>query len=665
MRRFLSSLLSVLRSRKPVARPGPEGARPRVEGLEDRTLLAVAAPPVLTLPQAPTVGTFQVRLNTDDLQTVQVSTDGGASFTNLPPLPPPDGTPQSSLVLTGSGSGSDPVALVFVADFNHDGLPDLAVNFGNTLEVLLGQVDGSYQLALSLPQTAGAGPMAVSAGDFNGDGETDLLVIQNQANGNQRVTLFASNGDGTFLTQQETTTPPTVPFSAAEVTALQGNAAPNLPTPAGPSPSPALHNPAAVPTTPSGNGSRTLPLANDDLTARPLAAASTVTAASPSTPPAADPFSRSTAALATQPPFVLATHALDTLEGENGASAGTAFAPRHLSATAGEPLASPGSSAAQVLVAETGHEGEEAPAVTEAPAKEPAPSLVLRAAPNGPAHEVASLLLLSPAPLLLDRGRQASAGDLVGAVLLEPGPRGSLFHDELEPPPARRGRPPSRLSVSVAGEGRIGLSEVGQLVAQAVFLGSLKRLESAATAAAPTVLQTPADSQLLVADLIQRSTEAFGKLVKGFFEMFLGRAPGEGEESGWVGMFLAGQTEEQVLSAFLGTTAFYERTGKLVAAGTPDERFIEGLYTLLLGRSATEAELSGWSAALPGLGRSGVAAFLLASTEYRSQQIATYFEEQLQRAGTPAEIAGWAAAPFDLLNIRMLFETNPERFGGR
>jgi hypothetical protein len=220
------------------------------------------------------------------------------------------------------------------------------------------------------------------------------------------------------------------------------------------------------------------------------------------------------------------------------------------------------------------------------------------------------------------------------------------------------------LTVSAASDGRIGLADIGQLVAQAVFLGSLKRLDSGGTAA-PTVVQTPGESQLLLADLIQRSTEAFGKLVKGFFEMFLGRAAEEGEEAGWVGMFLAGQTEEQVLSAFLGTTAFYDRTAALVPAGTPDERFVEGLYTLLLGRSATEAELSGWCAALPGLGRSGVASFLLTSTEYRSRQIAAYFEEQLQRPADPAELAGWAASPFDLLNIRMLFETAPERIGGR
>src|SRR5262249_13381791 len=165
-------------------------------------------------------------------------------------------------------------------------------------------------------------------------------------------------------------------------------------------------------------------------------------------------------------------------------------------------------------------------------ANEPAPTIAVRAAPTAPSRE--ALLLLNPAPLLLDRGRVAAAVDLPGAALLEPGPRGSLLHDDQEPPPARRGRPRARLSVSAAGDGRIGVSEIGQLVAQAVFLGSLRRLDAAATATAPTALQTPADSQLVVADLIQRSTEAFGKLVKGFFELFLGRAAAEGEEAGWV-----------------------------------------------------------------------------------------------------------------------------------
>jgi hypothetical protein len=655
MRRFLGSLLSALHRRKPAVRPAPAPARPRLESLEDRTLLAVAAPLVLRLPQAPTPTTLQVQLDADDLQTVQVSTDG-ASFTNLPVIPAPDGTPQGSLVLAGPGSGSDPVAVVFVNDFNHDGLPDLTVNFGNTLKILLGQVDGSYQLALSLRPSGGIGTMAVAAGDFNGDGETDLQAFQNQANGTAQITLLASNGDGTFALEKKTTTPPALQVSAADVMALQSNASPNLPTPPEPVSSPASSN--------KGTDPSALPLANKDVPPRPRAAGDAVTAPSPSTPSSAGTSSQVTTALA-NPLVLVPIRALETAEGENSASSGSIVALRHVDISPNEAPAFPTANAAPLLGTDPDHKGEAVSRGAAAAVKEAAPSVAVREVPNAPTREVAALLLLHPAPLLLDRGRDAAAGDLASAALLEPGSRGSLFHDELEPPPARRGRPRSRLSVSAAGDGRIGLSEVGQLLAQAVFLGSLRRLDAAATVTAPTALQTPADSQLLIADLIQRSTEAFSKLVKGFFEMFLGRAAGDGEEAGWVGMFLAGQTEEQVLSAFLGTAAFYERTGQLITSGTPDERFIDGLYTLLLGRSATETELSGWCAALGGLGRSGVASFLLTSTEYRSRHIATYFEEQLQRAGTPAEIASWAAAPFDLLNIRMLFETCPERFGGR
>src|SRR4051794_14047546 len=100
MRRFLGSLLSALHRRKPAVRPAPEPARLLLESLEDPTLLAVAGPLVLRLPQAPTPATLRVQLDTDDLQTVQVSSDG-ASFTNLPVLPAADGTPQGSLALAG------------------------------------------------------------------------------------------------------------------------------------------------------------------------------------------------------------------------------------------------------------------------------------------------------------------------------------------------------------------------------------------------------------------------------------------------------------------------------------------------------------------------------------------------------------------------------------
>src|SRR6266851_444386 len=57
---------------------------------------------------------------------------------------------------------------VAVGDFDRDGTPDLAVtNAGsNTVSVLLGNGDGTFQTARNFP--AGNLPFSVAAGDFNG-----------------------------------------------------------------------------------------------------------------------------------------------------------------------------------------------------------------------------------------------------------------------------------------------------------------------------------------------------------------------------------------------------------------------------------------------------------------------------------------------------------------
>src|SRR5439155_784660 len=66
------------------------------------------------------------------------------------------------------------------ADFNHDGLGDQATltyysSLDDLVSVSLRNADGTYQPAQTY--AAGPGPFSLAAGDFNGDGRTDLIVV--------------------------------------------------------------------------------------------------------------------------------------------------------------------------------------------------------------------------------------------------------------------------------------------------------------------------------------------------------------------------------------------------------------------------------------------------------------------------------------------------------
>lgn len=102
-----------------------------------------------------------------------------------------DGTFQTH-VEHNAGAGPSAVAAV---DFNGDGKADLAVanNADGTVSVLLGKGDGTFQPQQAEP--AGAGPDWVAISDFNGDGKADLAVVNQTAN---TVSILLGNGDGTF-----------------------------------------------------------------------------------------------------------------------------------------------------------------------------------------------------------------------------------------------------------------------------------------------------------------------------------------------------------------------------------------------------------------------------------------------------------------------------------
>jgi hypothetical protein len=110
----------------------------------------------------------------------------------------------------GNGTFSKPVTspllseainnqdLMRAGDFNGDGKPDLLIldDYGTGFQILLGNGDGTFHTGVNTPLSYTVSSLAV--GDLNGDGQTDVVVTTNGSSGNPSTNIYLSNGDGTF-----------------------------------------------------------------------------------------------------------------------------------------------------------------------------------------------------------------------------------------------------------------------------------------------------------------------------------------------------------------------------------------------------------------------------------------------------------------------------------
>ena len=189
-------------------RPVPTG---NVSFLDTTTGNSVLA----TVPLDPTSLGFTLTPATD-LPAVDGSplfaTAGDFNNDGKPDLAVPNGSTATVSVLLGNGDGTFQAQMTYgtdpngeahaiaVGDFNADGNPDLVVtNVGNgvpTVSVLLGNGDGTFQAQATY--TVGHYPSSIVVGDFNGDGDADLAVTNRDDN---TIGILLGDGDGTFQAQ--------------------------------------------------------------------------------------------------------------------------------------------------------------------------------------------------------------------------------------------------------------------------------------------------------------------------------------------------------------------------------------------------------------------------------------------------------------------------------
>ena len=166
-------------------------------GIGDGTFQSPVSYPVGTLPVAISIGDF----NGDGVDDLAIANHTGT-----------DGTAASTVsILLGNGDGTFKAQVTYaapyadnilVADFNGDGKQDLGVTkldapdaqYGQS--ILLGNGDGTFQ-----PPSTFATPVSYAsvAADFNGDGLPDLAL-----------SLYGANGAGIYLTQLTQTTTATL-----------------------------------------------------------------------------------------------------------------------------------------------------------------------------------------------------------------------------------------------------------------------------------------------------------------------------------------------------------------------------------------------------------------------------------------------------------------------
>jgi hypothetical protein len=141
-----------------------------------------------------------------------------------------------------------------------------------------------------------------------------------------------------------------------------------------------------------------------------------------------------------------------------------------------------------------------------------------------------------------------------------------------------------------------------------------------------------------VASAFAHSPEYYNGLVMTYYQDFLGRSAGPGEQSFWAQSLESGVRDEIVLSQILGSNEYFQK------AGGTNQDWLNQLYQDLLNRAPDQGGENAWLNALSsGATRQQVASLVDMSSEREADVVGAYYQFYLGRSGSTAETNSWAS----------------------
>jgi hypothetical protein len=182
-------IADIAKAASPVGDPSGPGILTVWLGKKDGTFQQTFSKPILGHDPRSIVA---VDPNRDGIPDLIVGNDDGSLMLFLG-----DGT--GNLFAAGNIAHLDSVVSIAVGDFNQDGIPDMAVSDWRSSSVVLlfGASDGSFGRGWSFPlRMPGTMPNLVAA-DFNKDGIPDLAVVYGD-DGAYTYDVMLGDGEGSF-----------------------------------------------------------------------------------------------------------------------------------------------------------------------------------------------------------------------------------------------------------------------------------------------------------------------------------------------------------------------------------------------------------------------------------------------------------------------------------